>query len=213
VQPTGTTVRGHLTFISAKSCHARIVGPVSRRLHVPWGGSLYIGRPCGASAYIALMALFGIAPAVMRPTALALNILVASFTSFRYLSAGLFRWRTLWPFLIGALPSAFIGGAIQLPGQFIRPLVGVILITAGVRFLWPKELSTNRDPQNPPVIAGIPFGALIGFLSGLTGTGSGIFLSPILLFGGWSDTRTASGVAAVLFFATRLRASWATSLS
>ena len=197
MQPTGTTVGGHLTFISAKSCHARIVGPVSRRLHVPWGGSLYIGRPCGASAYIALMALFGIGPAVMRPTALALNILVASFTSFRYLSAGLFRWRTLWPFLIGALPSAFIGGAIQLPGQFFRPLVGVILITAGVRFLWPKELSTNRGPQNPPVIAGIPFGALIGFLSGLTGTGGEIFLSPILLFGGWSDTRTASGVAAV----------------
>src|SRR5829696_8333730 len=79
----------------------------------------------GASAYIALMALFGVAPAVMRPTALALNILVASFTSVRYLRAGLFRWRTVWPFLIGAVPFAFVGGAIQLPGQFYRPLVGI----------------------------------------------------------------------------------------
>src|SRR6266516_4545005 len=67
----------------------------------------------GASAYIALMALFGVSPAAMRPTALALNILVASFTSFRYLSTGLFRGRTLWPFLIGALPFAVIGGAVQ----------------------------------------------------------------------------------------------------
>jgi uncharacterized protein len=162
------------------------------------GAALYtsVGH-AGASAYIALMALFSVAPAVMRPTALALNILVAGFTSFRYLSAGLFRWRTLWPFLIGALPFAVIGGAVQLPGQFYRPLVGVILIVAGIRFLWPKELKTNQEPRDPPVIAGVAFGTLIGLLSGLTGTGGGIFLSPIILFAGWSDTRTASGVAAV----------------
>lgn len=143
------------------------------------------------------MALFGVAPAVMRPTALALNILVASFTSFRYLHAGLFRWRTLWPFLIGALPFAVIGGAVQLPGQFYRPLVGVILIIGGIRFLWPKKLTANQEPRDPPVIAGVAFGAVVGLLSGLTGTGGGIFLSPILLFAGWSDTRRASGVAAV----------------
>jgi uncharacterized membrane protein YfcA len=162
------------------------------------GAALYtsVGH-AGASAYIALMALFGVAPAVMRPTALALNILVAGFTSFRYLRAGLFRWRTLWPFLIGALPFAVIGGAAQLPGQFYRPLVGVILIIAGIRFLWPKELTTNQEPRDPPIIAGVAFGALVGLLSGLTGTGGGIFLSPILLFAGWSDTRMASGVAAV----------------
>jgi uncharacterized membrane protein YfcA len=162
------------------------------------GSALYtsVGH-AGASAYIALMALFGMAPAVMRPTALALNILVASFTSFRYLHVGLFRWRTLWPFLIGALPFAMIGGAVQLPGQFYRPLVGTILIVAGVRFLWPKELTTNQELRDPPIAAGIVLGVLVGLLSGLTGTGGGIFLSPILLFAGWSDTRTASGVAAV----------------
>jgi uncharacterized protein len=162
------------------------------------GAALYtsVGH-AGASAYIALMALFGIAPAVMRPTALALNILVASFTSLRYLRAGLFRWRTLWPFLVGAMPFAFVGGAIQLPGQFYRPLVGVILIGSGIRLLWPKELTTNREPRDPPIWAGVLWGAAIGLLSGLTGTGGGIFLSPVLLFVGWSETRTASGVAAV----------------
>ena len=162
------------------------------------GSALYtsVGH-AGASAYIALMALFGMAPAVMRPTALALNILVASFTSFRYLHVGLFRWRTLWPFVIGALPFAMIGGAVQLPGQFYRPLVGTILIVAGVRFLWPKESTTNQELRDPPIAAGIVLGVLVGLLSGLTGTGGGIFLSPILLFAGWSDTRTASGVAAV----------------
>ncbi len=163
-----------------------------------FGAVLYtsVGH-AGASAYIALMALFGFAPVVMRPTALALNILVAGLTSFRYLNAKLFRWRTLWPFLVGAIPFAFLGGSIQLPGAYYRPLVGIILIISGLRLLWPSELKSNRDPRDPPIWAGLSCGIGIGFLSGLTGTGGGIFLSPILLFLGWSDTRTASGVAAV----------------
>jgi uncharacterized membrane protein YfcA len=197
VQHTGTTVHGHFFLRFASRA---MPDPHNLLLAACMfaGAALYtsVGH-AGASAYIALMALFGIAPAVMRPTALALNIVVAGFTSFRYLRAALFRWRTLWPFLIGALPFAVIGGALQLPGQFYRPLVGVILIIAGIRFLLPKELTTNQAPHDPPIIAGIAFGALVGLLSGLTGTGGGIFLSPILLFAGWSDTRMASGVAAV----------------
>jgi uncharacterized membrane protein YfcA len=151
----------------------------------------------GASAYIALMALFGVAPAVMRPTALALNVLVASLTSFRYLRAGLFRWRTVYPFLLGAIPLAVVGGSIQLPGAYYRPIVGVVLLIGAVRLLWPGEITTNRDPRDPPIWAGIIGGAGIGLLSGLTGTGGGIFLSPLLLFMGWSATKPTSGVAAV----------------
>lgn len=162
------------------------------------GAALYtsVGH-AGASAYIALMVLFGVAPVAMRPTALALNILVAAFTSYRYLRAGLFRWRTLWPFLIGAVPSAFVGGAIQLPGAYYRPIVGIVLLIGGARLLWAKELKANREPRDPPIPIGIACGAGIGLLSGLTGTGGGIFLSPLVLFLGWSDTRIASGVAAV----------------
>jgi uncharacterized membrane protein YfcA len=162
------------------------------------GAALYtsVGH-AGASAYIALMALFGVAPAVMRPTALALNILVAAFTSFRYLRAGFFRWRIVWPFLIGALPMAAIGGAIQLPSHYYRPLVGLVLLVSAARLLWPGETKSDPEIKDPPIIVGVLCGAGIGFLSGLTGTGGGIFLSPLLLFLRWSETRTASGVAAV----------------
>lgn len=151
----------------------------------------------GASAYLALMALFGLAPTVMRPTALALNVLVALITSTRYLRAGLFSWRATWPFLLGAAPFAFLGGSTQLPGTFYRPIVGAVLLAGGVRMLWPAELTTNRDPTDTPVLIGVLSGAAIGFLAGLTGTGGGIFLSPLLLFAGWSSTKTASGIAAV----------------
>ncbi|KAB0269085.1 sulfite exporter TauE/SafE family protein [Microvirga brassicacearum] len=161
------------------------------------GAMLYtsVGH-AGASAYIATMALFGVAPAVMRPTALVLNILVASLTTFRYMKADLFHWRTLWPVLIGAIPMAFVGGSIQLPGHYYRPLVGVILLIAAARLLWPGMTKIAKDTRDIPIGWGIVSGVGIGLLSGLTGTGGGIFLSPLLLFMGWSETRTASGVAA-----------------
>ena len=151
----------------------------------------------GASAYIALMALFGFAPVVMRPTALALNIVAAAITSLRYLQVGLFRWRVVWPFLLGSVPLAFVGGGLQLPGIYYRPIVGVLLVISGLRLLWPAELRTNRDPTDPPILVGILLGAALGLLSGLTGVGGGIFLSPLLLFVGWSGTKPTSGIAAV----------------
>lgn len=162
------------------------------------GAALYtsVGH-AGASAYLAAMALFGLAPAVMRPTALVLNILVSSFASVRYARAGLFDWRTLWPVLIGAIPMAFLGGSLHLPGNFYKPLVGVLLLIAAARLLWKPELPKGDSITNIPIPVGVLVGAAIGFLSGLTGTGGGIFLSPLLLFFGWAETRIASGVVVV----------------
>ena len=151
----------------------------------------------GASAYLALMALFGVQQAVMRPTALVLNIIVASLVSFRFVWARVFRWRVLWPFLIGAAPFALLGGSLQLPGNLYKPLVGLVLLVAAARLLWPIGTAARAEISDPPIVPAILGGAGIGFLSGLTGTGGGIFLSPLILFLGWAETRTISGVAAV----------------
>jgi hypothetical protein len=161
------------------------------------GAALYssVGH-AGASAYIALMALFSIPSTVMRPTALTLNVLVASFASFRYIQAGFFRWRVVWPFMLGAVPFAFLGGAIQLPSTHYRPVVGAVLLIGGARLLWAKPIGAVRAGGDPPIWLAVTLGAGIGFLSGLTGTGGGIFLSPLVIFLGWSDLRTTSGIAA-----------------
>jgi uncharacterized membrane protein YfcA len=149
----------------------------------------------GASAYLASMALVGLAPETMRPTALVLNICVASFSAIRFWRAGLVDARLALWLLAGAAPLAFLGGAIKLPGEIYRPLVGVLLIIAAIRLLLPIELTTNREPKRPHPALAVATGSLIGLLSGLTGTGGGIFLSPILIFGGWAATRMASGIA------------------
>ncbi len=149
----------------------------------------------GASAYLASMALVGVAPEVMRPTALVLNIFVASFSAIRFWRAGLVDARLALWLAIGAAPLAFLGGAVKLPGDVYRIVVGLLLIVAAIRLLWPVEVVANKDPRPPHPALAVLTGAGIGFLSGLTGTGGGIFLSPILIFGGWAATRNASGVA------------------
>ena len=99
--------------------------------------------------------------------------------------------------MLGALPFAFIGGGIQLPGEYYRPIVGVILIIGGIRLLWGTEVNVSREVRDPPIWIAILLGAGIGFLAGLTGTGGGIFLSPLIIFLAWSELRMASGVAAI----------------
>lgn len=151
----------------------------------------------GASGYLAVMALFGVAPEVMRPGSLALNVLVASIAAVKFHRAGRFSWRVFWPFALTSVPAAFIGGRIVLPTEGYRVAVGVVLLFAAVRML--ARVSTEDTPslRPPPVPAALLLGAAIGLLSGLTGVGGGIFLSPLLLLLHWADFRSAAGVAAV----------------
>jgi uncharacterized protein len=150
----------------------------------------------GASAYLAVMGLFNFAPAAMKPTALALNILVATIATVRFYRAGLFKWSLFWPFAIVSVPAAFLGGALLLPAHWYKIVVGVVLLYAAVWMFRSALKAISRETHPPPIWAAIIWGATIGLLSGLTGVGGGIFLSPLLLYMGWAETRATSGVAA-----------------
>lgn len=151
----------------------------------------------GASAYIAAMALAGVAPMEMRPIALQLNVLVAAIATVKFYRAGHFRWRLFWPFAVVSIPLAYIGGAITLPGQAYKVLVGAVLLYAGWQ-LWRSGRQSDelRPVRQPPVPLAMGIGAVLGILSGLTGVGGGIFLSPLLLMLGWAGTKETSAVAA-----------------
>lgn len=150
----------------------------------------------GASGYIAVMTLFGLAPASIKPTALLLNILVASIGAWQFWRAGHFSWRLFWPFAILSFPFAYIGGYLNLPTHLFNILVGLVLLFSAVRFLLPQNTVTDlHTPARPVAIA---VGAGLGLLSGLTGTGGGIFLTPLLLLKRWANPKSAAAVS-VLF--------------
>ena len=161
------------------------------------GAALYssVGHG-GASAYIAAMALFSIAPETMKPTALALNLLVAGFGAWRYWRRGLTNWKLVAAFALTATPAAFLGGGMHLPAIYYKPLVGILLWTAAARLLWQPKRLAEREIHAPSYWLTLPAGAVLGLLAGLTGTGGGIFLSPLVILNAWEEPRHTSGVVA-----------------
>jgi uncharacterized membrane protein YfcA len=150
----------------------------------------------GASAYLAAFALMAVAPTSMRPAALCLNVLVASIALYKFYKVNAFNWQLFWPIAVTSIPAAFIGGQVTLPNQAYKMLVGLCLIYAAWMIFKQSSRSDEiaQHQAKKPILLGL--GAGLGFLSGLTGVGGGIFLSPILLFFGWAKTKVISGVAA-----------------
>jgi len=161
----------------------------------------------GASAYIAAMAIAGIAPAEMRPVALQLNVLVSAIATVKFWRAGHFRWPLFWPFAAVSIPAAYLGGAITLPGSAYKVLVGLVLLYAGWQLWWSARAGEELRPaRRLPVPLAMAIGAVLGVLSGLTGVGGGIFLSPLLLLFGWAGTKQTSAVAAPFILVNSLAA-------
>ena len=152
----------------------------------------------GASGYIATMTLFGIAPIVIRPTALVLNILVASIGTFQFWRAGYFSWKLFWPFALLSIPAAYLGGYLQPSASVLRILIGVVLLFSAARLLVRRSDPLQTSAPSQPVA--ISVGAALGFLAGLTGTGGGIFLTPVLLFCRWAPIRQAAAVSALFIW-------------
>ena len=153
----------------------------------------------GASIYIAIMSIFGVPVTTIKPTALSLNIIVSSYTSYQFVRAKFYDIKLATPLLIGAIPAAFIGGYINLPSNIYKPIIGVMLLYSAYRFI-----TVKKEDEKPTVpykfFYAVTTGIIIGFLAGLTGTGGGIFLSPLIIFAAWTTTKGASGTVAIFIF-------------
>jgi uncharacterized protein len=149
----------------------------------------------GASGYIAIMTLAELDDKFIKPTALTLNIFVAMIAAWQFARRGHFSWQLFWPFALLAIPMAFVGGYVSLPTTFFKALVGVILLYSAIRFLVRPSDDTVTNVPSPKIA--IPTGAGLGLLAGLTGTGGGIFLTPLILTMKWATTKTAASVSAV----------------
>jgi len=152
----------------------------------------------GASGYLATMALLSFTPEVMKPTALALNIIVALVTTVRFAMAGHFSWRLFWPFAVAAASMAYLGGGMSVDATIYKILVGVALVFAALHLMMRSTAATDGPGRvtHPGIAASLAVGGGIGFLAGLTGVGGGIFLSPVLIILHWAGLRRTAAVAA-----------------
>ena len=149
----------------------------------------------GASGYLAVMALLSVAPESMRPAALALNVLVSSIA---------LSLQLLLPIIVGSIPFAFVGGLISLPATIYKPIIGVVLIVAAWQIFVQSKHVPTIVKQSPSKFALFGMGSGLGLLSGLTGVGGGIFLSPILILMNWAETKMISGIASAFILVNSL---------
>lgn len=150
----------------------------------------------GGSAYLALMAFTTLAQPTIRSTALVLNIIVATAGFISYHRAQQFSWRLLVPFAIGSVPAAFIGGMKLLAPRTFSWVLGVTLLASALRLIWVAPPIVRPLPQRLLWWLGPPIGAGLGLVAGMVGVGGGIFLSPLLLFLAWADTKQTAAVSA-----------------
>lgn len=168
----------------------------------------------GASGYLAVMALFSVAPNEMRPSALVLNCIVSLLAFIQYYRSGHFLWSLFWPFSLVSVPAAFIGGMIHLDEQWYKKILALVLLLAVYRILMDHKTQISSDPMVSPMnansrdgkilLTSLFFGMGIGLLSGMIGIGGGILLSPLILMLGWADIKTTSGVSALFIFVNSL---------
>ncbi|WP_228156701.1 sulfite exporter TauE/SafE family protein [Fuscovulum blasticum] len=154
----------------------------------------------GASGYIAAMALAGFAPLAMKATALALNLLVASIGTALFLRSGRVSRRNVWPFAILGFPFSMLGGAVHLPEGLYFRVVGIVLLLSSLqmaRGALSGPPAQPAPPVAPPFAAALATGAVIGFISGTTGTGGGVFLAPVILAMNWGTARQTAATTAV----------------
>lgn len=154
----------------------------------------------GASGYIAIMGLVGFGPLAMKTTALSLNLLVAGIGTALFLRAGGLSWRNVWPFAVLGFPFSMLGGALHLPESIYFPVVGLVLILSALqmgRTAFSGKKSSADTPVTPPFPAALATGAIIGFVSGTTGTGGGVFLAPVILTMNWGTARQTAATTAV----------------
>jgi uncharacterized membrane protein YfcA len=157
----------------------------------------------GATGYIAVMTLLGMPAAVIRPTALSLNVIVATIASVQFFRAGHFRPQLFWPLAAASVPCAFVGGAITLPTSAFEAVLGGVLLASSARMLFDARqpaaadhVTTEPLPHSRPPVVWAALGGAIGLLSGLTGVGGGVFLTPALLALGAAPVKTIAAVTA-----------------
>lgn len=154
----------------------------------------------GASGYLALMAIFAFNPAIMKSSALLLNIFVSFIAFYQYYKGGYFKWQLFLPFVITSVPASFIGASVTLDPGIYNKILGVLLIFPILRLAGVVGKESEEEMKEAPWVAALAIGALIGLLSGMIGIGGGIILSPVILLMHWGNMKQTAAASALFIF-------------
>jgi len=155
----------------------------------------------GGTGFLAVMTLFGMPVSSIASTALLLNIVVTGAALIRFGLAGRLNWALFLPFLLPAMPAAFLGGLVTADRRVFLVLMAIALAFASAGMFRSATKAQEKEgmPQRQRLLAvAIPSGVIVGFLSGFLGIGGGVFLGPLILFLGWAGPKQVAAMNSAL---------------
>ena len=157
----------------------------------------------GASGYLAVMAMMGVAPAIMKPSALVMNLAVSLFSFIGFYRAGHFKFKLFWPFAIASVPLAYLGGTMTLSDSIYKKILAICILISIFRLIF--QIRQEQEETRPiSTIAGLASGGAIGLISGMIGIGGGIVLTPLMLLMRWATLKQTAAVSALFIFVNSL---------
>jgi uncharacterized protein len=153
----------------------------------------------GASGYLAIMALFGVAPQMMKSSALILNVFVSLIAFYNFYNKKTFNWKLFIPLILTSIPMAYIGAQTPISDSIYKKILAACLIISIIRLVYMPKQSENIN-ESQPIYIKLIIGGIIGLLSGMLGIGGGILLSPILLFLNWAKMKEIAAISALFIF-------------
>lgn len=157
----------------------------------------------GGSSYLAILSLFLSDFFEIRSTALILNVTVVIIGTFAFVRQGVFDGKRFWPFLALSVPMAYLGATVRLSERDFFLVLGGALLLSGLTML--LRIAYRRHTSRELTRGGkLAFGGGIGFLSGISGIGGGIFLSPALNLFRWANPRVVAALSSVFILVNSL---------
>ncbi|MCO4292378.1 sulfite exporter TauE/SafE family protein [Solitalea sp. MAHUQ-68] len=152
----------------------------------------------GGSSYMAIMALFGINMYLMKSTALLCNIVVVTGGVITFYKQGFLPLKKALWISVASVPLAFLGSYIPLKEHTFFWILGTSLIISALLMFYrllPLYNEQKVQTETPSVYKFSAAGGFIGGLSGMTGIGGGIFLSPLLKLAHFDTAKNIAGLS------------------
>ena len=139
--------------------------------------------------YLAILSQFSYSDAFVRFTGLSCNAVVTTTGTINFYLKKWIVWRPLVALLACSVPLCIWASTWKITSKTYFITLGACLLVAGLAMLFQRKSTADDNMQIRNPVWLYPVCAVIGFLSGFTGIGGGVYLSPLLHLVRWGSAK------------------------
>ncbi|MBT3276357.1 sulfite exporter TauE/SafE family protein [Candidatus Thioglobus sp.] len=159
----------------------------------------------GGSSYTAIMVIASMSSLAIPIISLSLNLFVTTIGSYNYLRNKHGKLRIILPFLLSAIPFAYVGGALQLPKEmFLWILLASLILVAMRIYFWKDTGFRWQLNRQRKIVISLFLGSILGLIAGIVGIGGGVYLVPLIIMLNLGTQKEAAAAGTVFVWVVSL---------